>query len=210
MESKKRLLQIIRKLKKEYPQPRTALNFSSPFELLVATIMSAQTTDAQVNRVTSVLFNKYTTIKAFADAPIKTLQKDISSVNFFNNKAKNIQASAQMLLREFNGNIPQTMAEIIRLPGVARKTGNIVLSTIYGVNEGIAVDTHVMRLSQRLGLSTYADPVRIERDLMELTPQKEWANLSHLLVLHGRNICQARKPKHAECVLRDICPSKDL
>lgn len=208
-DSKKRLLHIIRKLKKQYPSPQTALNFSTPFELLAATIMSAQTTDVQVNKVTATLFRKYTTLEAFADVPLKTLQKDIHSVNFFNNKAKNIQASAKLLLREFGGKIPMTMEEIIRLPGVARKTGNIVLSAIYGVNEGIAVDTHVMRLSQRLGLSAHADPVRIERDLMALTPRKEWANLSHLLVLHGRSSCQARNPKHAECTLRDLCPSHD-
>ncbi|MGC2063058.1 MAG: endonuclease III [Thermodesulfovibrionales bacterium] len=210
MDGKKRLLQIIKKLKKEYPHPQTALNFRSPFELLAATIMSAQTTDTQVNKVSATLFRKYTTIRDFATVPLKTLQKDLSSINFFNNKAKNIQASANMVLQVYAGMIPKTMEEITRLPGVARKTGNIVLSTIYGVNEGIAVDTHVLRLSQRLGLSAYGDPIRIERDLMALTPQKEWAILSHLLILHGRRICQARKPKHAECVLRDNCPSKDL
>jgi len=210
MDSKSKLLQIIRKLKKEYPNPQTALNFSNPFELLAATILSAQTTDAQVNKVTETLFTKYPTISAFASAPLKDLQKNVNSVNFFNNKAKNIQASAKMVLQEFGGTIPKTMEEITRLPGVARKTGNIILSTIYGVNEGIAVDTHVRRLSQRLGLSSSDDPVRIERDLMAQAPQKEWANLSHLLILHGRSICQARKPKHAECVLRDLCPSRDL
>lgn len=210
MDNRKTLLQIMKKLKKVYPRPQTALQFSTPFELLTATILSAQTTDAQVNRVTESLFRKYPTIRDFASVPLKTLQTDLSSINFFNNKAKNIQASAKMVLQEFDGTIPKSMEEITRLPGVARKTGNIILSTIYGVNEGIAVDTHVRRLSQRLGLSAYEDPLRIERDLMALTPQKEWATLSHLLILHGRSICQARKPRHAECVLRDICPSKDL
>ncbi len=210
MDSGKRLLQMIRKLKKEYPHPETALNFSTPFELLAATIMSAQTTDAQVNRVTAALFRKYPAISDFASVPLETLQKDISSVNFFNNKAKNIQASARMVLGEFGGKIPDTMAEITRLPGVARKTGNIILSTIYGINEGIAVDTHVMRLSRRLGLSASGDPVKIERDLMAQAPRQEWATLSHLLILHGRRICQARKPNHAACVLQDLCPSKDL
>lgn len=210
MDSRKKLLRIIRKLKKEYPRPQTALVFNTPFELLAATILSAQTTDVQVNKVTATLFSKYSTIRDFASVPLKTLQQDLSSINFFNNKAKNIQASANMVLQEFGGTIPKTMEEITRLPGVARKTGNIILSAIYGVNEGIAVDTHVRRLSQRLGLSVFDDPLRIERDLMAQTPQKEWATLSHLLILHGRRICQARKPKHAECILRDICPSKDL
>lgn len=210
MENRTALLQIIRKLKKEYPHPQTALNFGTPFELLAATIMSAQTTDAQVNRVTETLFRKYRSISDFASVSLETLQKDLSSINFFNNKAKNIQASAKMVLQEFGGTIPKSMEEITRLPGVARKTGNIILSTIYCINEGIAVDTHVMRLSQRLGLSAFNDPVKIERDLMARTPQKEWATLSHLLILHGRRICQARKPNHAECVLRELCPSKDL
>ncbi len=210
MDNRKKVPEILKRLKKQHPVPRTALNFSTPFELLVATVLSAQTTDAQVNSVTPALFRKYQTIGDFASAPLSALQKDLSSVNFFNNKAKNIQAAAKMLLQEFEGILPNTMAEITRLRGVARKTGNILLSTIYGVNEGIAVDTHVRRLSQRLGLSHNEDPVKIERDLMALAPRKDWADLSHLLIIHGRLICNARKPKHAECILKDLCPSKDI
>lgn len=210
MDNRKKVPEILKRLKKQHLVPRTALNFSTPFELLVSTVLSAQTTDAQVNRITPALFGKYPTIGDFASAPFGALQKDLSSVNFFNNKAKNIQAAAKMLLQEFNGILPNTMAEITRLPGVARKTGNILLSTIYGVNEGIAVDTHVRRLSQRLGLSRNEDPVKIERDLMALAPRKDWADLSHLLVIHGRLTCNARKPKHEECVLKDLCPSKDI
>jgi len=210
VDNKDRLREIVKRLGKEYADPRTALTFSSPFELLVATILSAQTTDAHVNRVTEKVFRKYRSVKDYAAVPLAILQQDLSSINFYNNKAKNIKSSAIMVLSEFNGEIPRTMAELIRLPGVARKTANIVLSAVYGINEGIAVDTHVGRLSRRLGLSGFDDPVKIERDLMALLPRKDWARLSHLLIMHGRAVCQARKPNHAACVLRDICPSKGI
>lgn len=206
---KEKLLEIMKRLKKEYPKAVTALRFKTPFELLVATILSAQTTDVHVNRVTEALFRKYETIRDYADISLETLQKDLSSINFYNNKAKNIQASARIIIEKFHSNVPRTMEELTTLPGVARKTANIVLSNAYGINEGIAVDTHVKRLAGRLGLTKYEDPVKIEKDLMAITPKEDWGNLSHLLIFHGRNICQAKKPKHNECVLYSLCPSRD-
>jgi endonuclease III len=210
MITKEKAADVIRRLKKEYPEIKTALHYTSPFELLVATILSAQTTDTHVNKVTETLFGKYKTVKAYADVPLNTLKKDVSSVNFYNNKAKNIQASAKMLIEKFNSKIPKTMEELTLLPGVARKTANIILWNVYGINEGIAVDTHVKRVSYRLGLTKNEDPVKIEKDLMAITPKEEWGNLSHLLIFHGRKICQAKKPLHSKCVLYDICPSRDI
>jgi endonuclease-3 len=210
MDLKEKVLEIIKRLKKLYPEPKTALNFGNPFELLVATILSAQTTDVHVNKVTERLFKKYKSISDYANVPLEELQKDISSINFYRNKAKNIQASAKMIIERFNSKVPKSMDELLMLPGVARKTANIILSNAYKINEGIAVDTHVRRLSQRLGLTKNDDPLKIEKDLMEITPQEEWGNLSHLLILHGRNICQAKKPNHKDCVLFDICPSRNI
>jgi len=210
MDKREKVQTIIRRLKKEYSgTPLTALAFSTPFELLVATILSAQTTDVQVNKVTPGLFRKYRSIADFAKAEPERIARDISSVNFFNNKAKSIQKAAKMLLETFGGTVPRTMEELVTLPGVARKTGNIVLSSAFGINEGIAVDTHVKRLSYLLGLTKHTDPVKIEQDLMAATPKKEWGNLSHLLIYHGRAVCQARRPNHAACVLADICPSRN-
>jgi len=210
MDKREKVQTIIRRLKKEYSgTPLTALAFSTPFELLVATILSAQTTDVQVNKVTPGLFRKYRSIADFAKAEPERIARDISSVNFFNNKAKSIQKAAKMLLETFGGTVPRTMEELVTLPGVARKTGNIVLSSAFGINEGIAVDTHVTRLSYLLGLTKHTDPVKIERDLMAAAPKKEWGNLSHLLIYHGRAVCQARRPNHAACVLADICPSRN-
>ncbi len=210
MEGKAGIKEILKRLKKEYPEPRTALNFASPFEMLVATILSAQTTDAHVNKVTETLFKKYRSVEDYAHVPLDALKKDISSINFYNNKAKHIQASAKIIVEKFGSKVPQTMEELTSLPGVARKTANIVLSNVYGINEGIAVDTHVKRLSQRLGLTKNDDPVKIEKELMENTSRAEWGNISHLLIFHGRRVCQAKKPKHGECVLYDICPSREI
>jgi endonuclease-3 len=210
MDNRKKVSEILKRLKKEYPDPHISLQFTSPFEVLVATILSAQTTDAQVNRVTAPLFEKYRTVRDYAAVPLSSLQNDLSSINFYNNKAKNIQASAKIIIEEYASKLPGTMEELVRLPGVARKTANIVLSTVYGINKGIAVDTHVKRLANRLGLTKFEDPVRIEKDLMEAAPRKEWSTLSHLLIYHGRKICQARKQDHAACVLNDICPSRDI
>jgi endonuclease III len=210
MDQKKHVTEILKRLRKEYAgTPRTALNFSTVFELLVATILSAQTTDVQVNKVTEKLFKKYRTIEDFANIAPDKLEKDVASVNFYRNKARNISNAAKMIIQQFGGKVPETMEGLISLPGVARKTANIVLSSAYGINEGIAVDTHVKRLANRLGLTKHEDPVKIEADLMRITPQKEWGNFSHLLIFHGRKICMARNPDHGSCVLRDICPSKN-
>jgi endonuclease III len=210
MNLKEKTTEILKRLKKEYPETKTALNFSEPFQLLVATVLSAQATDVLVNRVTEGLFRKYRTVKDYADVPIENLQKDISSVNFYKTKAKNIKAAANMIIEEFNSKVPVSMEELTKLPGVARKTANIILFNAFGINEGIAVDTHVKRLSNRLGLTKNEDPVKIEQDLTVLTPKKEWGNISHLLISHGRKICQARNPRHSECVLYDICPSRNI
>jgi len=210
MNTQEKVKEIIKRLRKEYPEPKTALNFGTPFELLVSTILSAQTTDVHVNKVTENLFRKYKSVKDYANVNLETLQKDVSSINFYKTKAKNIHESAKMIVEKFNSNVPKTMEELVTLPGVARKTAKIILSNAYGTNEGIAVDTHVKRLSNRLGLTKNEDPVKIEKDLIEITPKSEWGNLSHLLIFHGRKICQAKKPNHKECILYDICPSRNI
>jgi endonuclease-3 len=210
MNIREKVEEIIERLKKEYPEPKTALSFSNPFELLVATILSAQSTDLHVNKVTENLFKKYTSVKDFANVSLEMLQKDVSSINFYRTKAKNIHESAKMIVENFNSKVPGTMEELVTLPGVARKTANIVLSNAYGIDEGIAVDTHVKRLANRLGLTKNEDPFKIEKDLMEITQKSEWGNLSHLLIFHGRKICQAKRPRHKECVLYDICPSRNI
>ena len=210
MDKKEVMSEIIKKLKKEYPVLKSALHFDSPFELLAATILSAQTTDVHVNKVTEVLFKKYKSVKDYANADLATLERDVSSVNFFRNKARNIQNSARIIIEKFNGELPRTMDDLISLPGVARKTANIVLYNVFGIIEGIAVDTHVLRLAGRLGLTKNEDPVKVEKDLMEIVPKKEWGNITHLLIFHGRKICQARKPMHKDCVLFGICPSNNI
>ncbi len=210
MEHSEKAGEIIRRLRKEYPEPKTALLFKTPFELLVATILSAQTTDTLVNRITQSLFKKYKTMKDYAAVSPDEFRNDIRSINFYNTKAKHILASAKMIVEKFGSNVPKTMEELTTLPGVARKTANIILFNCYGIHEGIAVDTHVKRLTIRLGLTRHEDPERVERELMEITPKEEWGNLSHLLILHGRSICLAKKPKHKECVLNDICPSRGI
>ena len=201
---------IIRKLKKAYPSAGMALNHSNPLELLVATILSAQCTDKRVNIVTKKLFKKYVTLSDYASASQKEFEQDIHSTGFFRNKAKNIISSAKLIRDVFGGKVPSSMSEILTLPGVARKTANIVLGNAYGVVEGIAVDTHVIRLSRLLGMSKNSDPVKIERELMKTLPKKEWMNTSYLLQMHGREVCNARKPKHQLCVLRSLCPSSKL
>jgi endonuclease III len=210
MEHSERARQIIRRLRKEYPEPKTALHFKTPFELLVATILSAQTTDTLVNRITQSLFNKYKTVKDYSAVSPDEFRNDIRSINFYNTKTKNILASAKMIVEKFGSKVPKTMEELTTLPGVARKTANIILFNCYGINEGIAVDTHVKRLSIRLGLTRHEDPEKIERDLIEITSKDDWGTLSHLLILHGRSICLAKKPTHKECVLYDLCPSRDI
>lgn len=210
MDSRKHMALIIKRLRREYPVLKSALNFMNPFELLVATILSAQSTDIQVNKLTRGLFRKYKTIRNFAEADPEQFRKDVSSVNFYNNKAKNIQATARMAIEKFHSRVPKTMEELILFPGVARKTANIVLYNAYGITEGIAIDTHVKRLANRLGLTANEDPVKIEKDLMAVTPKADWGDLTHMLIEHGRAVCQARKPMHESCVLADICPSRDI
>ena len=201
------VMNIIELLEKEYPEAKTALHYSSPLEILVATILSAQCTDKRVNIVTKSLFKKYKTAEDYANADLAELEQDIRSTGFYRNKAKNIQMSGRMLVEKFNSQVPRTMSELIELPGVARKTANIVLSNAYGIIEGIAVDTHVRRLSKRLGLTENKNPNKIEADLMLIVPKSHWKRITNLLIFHGRNVCMARKPKCNICSLNKICPS---
>ena len=200
--------EIIKRLKKAYPEAHCALNHASPFELLIATILSAQCTDARVNIVTADLFRKYRGPDDFVKVPQTELEKDIHSTGFFRNKAKNIQAACKRIIEEFHGNVPQTMEDLLTLGGVARKTANVVMGNAFGIASGVVVDTHVSRLSQRLGLTKNKTPEKIELDLQKLVPKKDWVMLPHWLISHGRQICIARKPKCSDCVLANICPSK--
>jgi endonuclease-3 len=201
--------EVIARLKAEYPDARTELDWSSPLELLVATILSAQTTDVQVNRVTERLFVKYRKAEDYAGAPPDVLEKDIRPTGFYRNKARSLRSMASALVEEHGGEVPRTMPELVALPGVGRKTANVVLGNAFGKNEGIVVDTHVRRVSNRLGLTESQDPVKIEQDLMKVVPQEDRTIFSHLLIFHGRRICKARKPDCPNCVLNDICPSAD-
>lgn len=207
MEDRERLLKILELLKKEYPEPRTALEFSNPLELLVATMLSAQCTDERVNMVTKKLFKKYPSPEDYAKADLAELEQDIRSTGFYRNKARNIKNCCAAIVEKFGSVVPNRMEDLITLPGVARKTANIVLSNAYGVIEGIAVDTHVRRLAQRLGLTKNKDPGKIEVDLMALAPGEDWSNLSHLLIFHGRKVCKAKKPRCESCVLKELCTS---
>ena len=202
--------QILDWLKKEYPDAHCALNHTNPLELLVATILSAQCTDERVNVVTETLFRKYRRPEDYLAVEQSELEQDIHSTGFFRNKAKSIRGACEMILSEHGGEVPQTMEELLPLPGVARKTANVVLGNSFGIASGVVVDTHVSRVSQRLALTAEALPEKIERDLIEQIPQDDWILFSHLLIAHGRKICQARKPKCAECGLNEICPSSLL
>ncbi len=194
-------------LKKEYPDVKIALDFSNPLELLIATILSAQSTDKQINKVTKTLFKKYRTPQDYVNTPQEELEKDIYSTGFYRNKAKNIKKLCGILVENFNSKVPDTMEDLITLPGVARKTANIVLSGAFGKIEGIAVDTHVKRVSFRLGLTTNTDPEKIEKDLMKIIPKNDWDIFALLLIQHGRQVCEAKKPKCELCVLNKLCPS---
>ncbi len=205
--AKERIGEIIRILRREYPGSRTALGFESPLQILVATILAAQCTDARVNQITPPLFRKYPTAAAFAAADRAELEAEIRPTGFFRNKAKSIIGAARKIVEDFGGHVPANMADLITLPGVARKTANIVLSSGYGIAEGIAVDTHVKRLSGRLRLSRQHDPEKIEKDLLKLVPKRDWLDFNYMLVNHGRKTCQARKPRCPECVLQHLCPS---
>lgn len=207
LEPPQRALKIIELLEKEYPNAKTALNYTNPLELLVATMLSAQTTDERVNIVTKTLFKKYKTPEDYANADLKELKQDVRSTGFYHNRASNLKKSCQMLVEKYNSQVPKTMNQLIELPGVARKTGNIVLFNAYGTIAGIAVDTHVRRLSQRLGLTDQNDPAKIEQELMKIVPKEKWMRLTDLLIFHGRQVCMAKKPKCEICPLNKICPS---
>ena len=207
LDKRTRVMKIIELLEKEYPKAKTALHYTSPLEILVATILSAQCTDKRVNIVTKSLFKKYRTAEDYANADLAELEEAVRSTGFYRNKAKNIKMSGRMLVEKFNSQVPRTMSELLELPGVARKTANIVLSNAYGIIEGIAVDTHVRRLSKRLGLTENKNPNKIESDLMEIVPKSHWKRITDLLIFHGRNVCIARKPKCSLCSLNQLCPS---
>ena len=207
LEPKQRVEKIIELIEKQYPNAKTALNFTNPLEILLATILSAQTTDVTVNIVTKNLFKKYSTAEDYVNADIVELEQVIHSTGFYHNKAKNLQKCCQLLVEKFHSQVPKTMEELLELPGVARKTANIVLYNAFGITAGIAVDTHVTRLSQRLGLTQEKDQNKIEQNLMQITPKEKWMPLTDLLIFHGRNVCKAKKPHCEVCVLNKICPS---
>ena len=202
--------EVISRLKDEYPDARTELNWENPLELLVATMLSAQTTDVRVNVVTDELFEKYRTAADYAGADPAELEADIRPTGFYRNKARSLQGMARALLDEHGGEVPRTMAGLVSLPGVGRKTANVVLGNAFGVDEGVVVDTHVRRVSRRLGLTAQKDPEKIEQDLLAVVPEGERTLFSHLLILHGRRVCKARKPDCPSCVLSDICPSSTV
>ena len=207
---KERTKEIIRLLKRAHPDAHCALNHSNAFELLIATILSAQCTDERVNIVTADLFRKYRQPEDYLKVPALELQQDVRTTGFFRNKTKSIQGACKMLVEEFGSEVPRTMDELLRLPGVARKTANVVLGVAYGIAAGVVVDTHVSRLSQRLRLTKQKDAGKIEQDLMELVPRKDWIISSHLLIFHGRRVCKARRPLCEECTVEEFCPSSML
>ncbi|HJT59276.1 MAG TPA: endonuclease III [Ktedonobacteraceae bacterium] len=198
---------IIDELRRLYPDAKCSLNFSNPLELLIATQLSAQCTDERVNIVTIDLFTKYRGAEQYASISQEELEQDIRSTGFYRNKAKNIRAAAQRMVTDFGGEVPRTMTELLTLPGVARKTANVVMGNAFGIVEGIVVDTHVGRLVRRFGWTSNEDPVKVEQDLMKIVPQQDWLDLSHMLIYHGRALCLARKPLCEECALNDLCPS---
>jgi len=206
LDKKKHTQEIIKRLKREYPDAHCALNHANAFELLIATILSAQCTDERVNIVTANLFRKYRKPQDYLEVEQEELERDIYSTGFFHNKAKSIRGACEKIIENFGGEIPQTMEELLTLNGVARKTANVVLGNAFGIASGVVVDTHVLRVSQRLGLTEHILPEKIEKDLQELVPKKNWIMFPHWLIAHGRRICQARKPKCEICVLENLCP----
>jgi endonuclease-3 len=209
-ELKQRVRKIIRLLKRAYPDAKCSLNYSNAFELLIATILSAQCTDVRVNIVTQDLFRKYRKPEDYLKVSPRELEKDVRTTGFFRNKTKSIQGTAKLLTEQYGGKVPETIEELLELPGVARKTANVVLGNAFGVISGIVVDTHVTRLSHRLGLSAEKTAEKIEQDLIAIVPKKDWVIFSHLLIAHGREICKARNPLCAECVVEKPCPSSYL
>ncbi|MBI4879309.1 MAG: endonuclease III [Planctomycetes bacterium] len=206
-ESARRALALLARLHRDYPDAACSLVHATPLELLVATILSAQCTDERVNQVTPGLFRKYPRPEDYAASPPGALEQDIRTTGFFNNKAKSLRGLGKALVERHGGEVPRTMEELLALPGVARKTANVVLGTAFGVAAGITVDTHVFRLARRLGLSAAKTPEQVERDLMDVVPHSDWIFFGHALIQHGRRVCQARKPRCAECALSNICPS---
>lgn len=205
-----RALEVLVRLKRLYPDATCSLTHDSPVQLLVATILSAQCTDERVNKVTPNLFARFPDAASLANADLEELEELVRSTGFYRNKAKNIQSTCRIIVNEFGGKVPERMEDLLRLSGVARKTANVVLAHAFGINAGVTVDTHVKRLSQRLGFSKYQDPVRIERDLMKLLPQSDWENWSIRLIYHGRAVCKARSPGCEVCQLAELCPSGDI
>jgi endonuclease-3 len=209
-ELKQRVRKIIRLLKRAYPDAKCSLNHANAFELLIATILSAQCTDARVNIVTQDLFRKYRQPEDYLKVSPKELEKDIRTTGFFRNKTKSIQGTAKVLTEEYGGKVPETIEELLELPGVARKTANVVLGNAFGIRSGVVVDTHVTRLSHRLGLSSQKTAEKIEQDLIAIVPKKDWVIFPHLLIAHGRGVCKARNPLCAECAVEKLCPSSYL
>ncbi|HIK28339.1 MAG: endonuclease III [Oscillatoriaceae bacterium SKW80] len=207
---KQRALEILIRLKRLYPNATCTLNYSTPLQLLVATILSAQCTDERVNQVTPALFSRFPDAAAIATADITELENLIRPTGFYRNKAKNIQGACRQIVEKYKGKVPQRMEQLLELPGVARKTANVVLAYAFGINQGVTVDTHVKRLSNRLGLTKHSDPIRIERDLIRLLPQEDWENCSIRLIYHGRAVCTAKKPACHACALADLCPSATI
>ncbi|BDA68267.1 endonuclease III [Calothrix sp. PCC 7716] len=203
---KQRALEVLVRLNRLYPDATCSLNYSTPVQLLVATILSAQCTDERVNKVTPALFARFPDAKSMAEADIAEIEELVRTTGFFRNKSKNIQGACRMIVQDFNSQVPNRMDDLLKLPGVARKTANVVLAHAFGINAGVTVDTHVSRLSHRLGFTKHEDPIRIERDLMKLLPQRDWENWSIRLIYHGRAICKARKPACEACELAPLCP----
>ena len=203
---KRHAAEVIRRLHAEYPDAHTALDFETPLELLIATILSAQCTDVRVNIVTKTLFKKYRNAKDYVNASPEELDEDIQSINFHRNKTRSIRGACKMIIEEFGGKVPQTMEDLVKLPGVARKTANVVLGTAFGIPAGMVVDTHVKRVTFRLGITRETSPEKVERDLMKIIPKEDWIFGAHALIWHGRQVCHARKPDCDHCVLQDICP----
>ncbi|MBK4730227.1 endonuclease III [Oxynema sp. CENA135] len=207
---KQRALEILIRLKREYPQARCTLNYETPVQLLVATMLSAQCTDDRVNQVTPALFARFPDAESLAGAELGELETLVRSTGFYRNKAKNIRGACRAIAEKFNGQVPKRMELLLELPGVARKTANVVLANAYGINQGVTVDTHVKRLSKRLGLTEQTDPVKVERDLIRLVPQEDWENWSIRLIYHGRAVCKARQPECGRCLLADLCPAAEI
>ncbi len=207
---KRRVPIILHKLREAYPDAECSLHFSTPLELLIATILAAQCTDERVNVVTPALFEQYPTAADYVAAPIEDLERAVRSTGFFRNKAKNIQAACRMIVLEFDGRVPRTMNELLRLPGVARKTANVVLGNAFGIVEGVVVDTHAGRISRRLGFTKHEDPVKVESDLMAVLPRTSWLDYNHEAVFHGRAVCTSQRPKCGRCTISPECPSAEF